>query len=65
MDPQVLELIERAETGLQRLLRGLRDQPSTWEDRARMLLVLQEIAANLVEASRRYAEQLSQEAGER
>ena len=65
MDPQVLELIERAETGLQRLLGGLRDQPSTWEDRARMLLVLQEIAADLVEASRRYAEQLSREAGER
>jgi len=64
MDPEVVALIERAETGLQRVLRDLRQQPNTWEERARVLLALQEVATHLVEASRRYAEQLSREAGE-
>jgi hypothetical protein len=65
MDPEVLALIERAETSLRRLVHELQRQPSTWEDRARVLLALQEIATNLVDASRRFAEQLSREAGER
>ena len=64
MDPEVQALIERAEDGMQRLLHDLRRRPTTWEERARMLLALQEIATDLVEASRRYAEQLSHEAGE-
>ncbi|HSK97239.1 MAG TPA: hypothetical protein VK891_11525 [Euzebyales bacterium] len=65
MDPQVLELIERADAGLRRLLGDLRRQPTSWEEQARMLLELQEVATLLVDASRRYAEQLSRDAGER
>jgi hypothetical protein len=65
MDSELLALIERAETGLRQLLHDLRQRPGTWEERARALVALQEIAAGLVEVSRRYAEQLSQEAGER
>jgi hypothetical protein len=64
MDPEVLALIEQADTGLRRLLPDVRRQPGSWEDQARVLLALQEVAKLLVEASRRYAEQLSREAGE-
>jgi hypothetical protein len=64
MDPEVLALIEQADTGLRRLLPGVLRQPGSWEDQARVLLALQEVAKLLVEASRRYAEQLSREAGE-
>lgn len=64
MDPDVLALVRDAERDLQRLLTEL-GEPSDWETQARSLLALQTIAATLVDASRRHAERLSQEAGRR
>lgn len=62
MDPEVLVLVRDAERELRRLLTDLAE-PADWESRARSLLALQAIAATLVDASRRYAEHLAQEAG--
>lgn len=64
MDPDVLALVRRAERDLRTLLGDL-EEPSDWEGRTRALVVLQTIAASLVEAARLQAEHLSREAGSR
>jgi plasmid stabilization system protein ParE len=64
MDPDVLALVREAERDLRRLLVDL-DEQAGWEAQAHCLLTLQTIAATLVDASRRHAEDLSRRAGQR
>jgi hypothetical protein len=64
MDPDVLALVREAERDLQRLLIDLGER-ADWEAQARSLLALQTIAAALVDAARRHAEDLSRRAGQR
>ena len=62
MDPDVLALVRSAEHDLRALLRDL-EEPSDWEGRTRALVLLQTVAATLLDAARREAEHLSRESG--
>lgn len=62
MDPDVLALLQRAERDLRSLLRDA-ERSAGWGERTHMLMKLERIATDLVEASRRYAEHISREAG--
>lgn len=64
MDPQVRALVRQVERQLARLTAEL-DDVCDWEGETATLLRIQAVAADLVEAARRHAEDLSRRAPER
>lgn len=63
MDHDVLALLRRAEHDLRCLVRDAERHMTAWGERRRLLVELERIATDLVEASRHYAEHLSRETG--
>lgn len=65
MDLEVVAMLRRAQQALHGLFDDIDAEPGGWEQRARLLIDMERIAALLVDATRRYAEALSHEAGQR